>query len=104
MILRVIKILPVLKEPQWLEASLKTYLQKLTEIYLQKSSRKHLMKLLLNISFIFFSLTLNAQDVDFTSTLQQAEQGDADAQYMLALLYDNGVGVQRDLAEAARWY
>ena len=62
------------------------------------------MKLFLSSIFVFFTLTLSAQDVDFTNTLQQAEQGDADAQYMLALLYDNGVGVERDLAEAARWY
>ena len=34
----------------------------------------------------------------------RAEQGDADAQYTLALRYDYGEGVPQDYAEAARWY
>ena len=33
-----------------------------------------------------------------------AEQGDADAQYNLALMYRKGQGVPQDDAEAARWY
>ncbi len=33
-----------------------------------------------------------------------AEKGDAEAQYLLAYLYDDGLGVEHDLAEAARWY
>ena len=33
-----------------------------------------------------------------------AEQGDADAQYLLGLRYDLGQGVPQDLAEAAMWY
>jgi len=33
-----------------------------------------------------------------------AEQGDADAQYNLALMYDRGVGVEEDDAEALKWY
>ena len=33
-----------------------------------------------------------------------AEQGDADAQFNLGLIYDGGRGVLRDTAEAARWY
>jgi hypothetical protein len=33
-----------------------------------------------------------------------ADQGDADAQYKLGLLYDNGQGVPLDYAEAAKWY
>jgi len=33
-----------------------------------------------------------------------AEQGNADAQFNLAVCYDNGTGVQRDEAEAARLY
>ncbi len=32
-----------------------------------------------------------------------AEQGDAVAQYNLGLMYDNGLGVQQDLAEAVKW-
>ena len=33
----------------------------------------------------------------------RAEQGDADAQYTLALRYDYGEGVPQDYAEAVRW-
>ena len=35
---------------------------------------------------------------------QAAEQGDADAQYNLGLMYRNGLGVIQDFAEAVRWY
>ena len=33
-----------------------------------------------------------------------AEQGNASAQFNLALLYDNGTGLARDYAQAAAWY
>jgi len=33
-----------------------------------------------------------------------AEQGDAEAQYRLASLYDNGIGVKKDDTEALKWY
>ncbi len=33
-----------------------------------------------------------------------AEQGDASAQYNLGLLYHHGLGVKRQLSEAAKWY
>ena len=33
-----------------------------------------------------------------------AEQGDAEAQYMLGLMYNDGMGVPKDDAEAANWY
>ena len=33
-----------------------------------------------------------------------AEQGNADAQFNLALMYDNGEGVTQDYAEAVKWY
>jgi len=35
---------------------------------------------------------------------KSAEQGDPNAQYMLALAYDVGVGAAQDFAEAATWY
>ena len=34
----------------------------------------------------------------------QAEQGDADAQSNLGVMYANGQGVPQDAAEAVRWY
>ena len=33
-----------------------------------------------------------------------ADQGNADAQFSLGYMYDNGQGVPQDYAEAARWY
>ncbi len=33
-----------------------------------------------------------------------ADQGNASAQYNLALMYHHGQGVPQDYAEAARWY
>lgn len=33
-----------------------------------------------------------------------AGKGDAEAQYLVGYLYDDGLGVKHDLAEAARWY
>ena len=33
-----------------------------------------------------------------------AEAGNADSQFDLASMYDNGLGTKRDAAEAARWY
>ncbi|HIE65463.1 MAG: tetratricopeptide repeat protein [Nitrospira sp.] len=36
--------------------------------------------------------------------LQAAENGDAEAQYRLGLMYLNGEGVSQDLRQAAKWY
>src|SRR5512141_2304741 len=45
---------------------------------------------------------------DFNTAYQlikpQAEKGDADAQFILGFLYDEGKGVPQDYAEAAKWY
>ena len=45
---------------------------------------------------------------NFTAAYKQwkpiAERGDANAQYNLALLYERGQGVRRDLTQAALWY
>ncbi len=45
---------------------------------------------------------------DYETALKEwqplAEQGDARAQYKLAILYDKGQGVQQDVAQAGEWY
>ena len=45
---------------------------------------------------------------DYAAALREwrplAEQGDANAQSALGVMYDNGPGVARDDAEAVRWY
>lgn len=38
------------------------------------------------------------------SLIDFAEQGDADAQYHLALMYHHGTDVEQDLKQAAKWY
>ena len=46
-----------------------------------------------------------ADDVsDFKETLQVAEQGNAEAQFNLGLMYDNGQGVRQDYAQAVQWF
>ena len=44
------------------------------------------------------------QDSSLLETRRLAEQGDASAQLILGLMYDNGEGVPEDDAEAVRWY
>ncbi len=45
---------------------------------------------------------------DFATALREwrplAEQGDADAQYNLGLMYDKGYGVPQDYVQARQWY
>ena len=36
--------------------------------------------------------------------LARANAGDANSQYLVAFAYQNGVGVPKDLAQAAKWY
>ena len=43
-------------------------------------------------------------DKAFKLSRPLAEQGDAEAQYMLADMYDEGHGVPQDDAEAIKWY
>ena len=46
----------------------------------------------------------NSSDAGLQFWLKKAEQGDADAQYNLGVLYDNDQGVSPDYNEAAKWY
>ena len=41
---------------------------------------------------------------EFKKTKEQAEKGDAIAQYNLGLCYANGIGVSKDKVEASVWY
>lgn len=43
-------------------------------------------------------------DAAYTEWLPLAELGDVEAQYNLGVMYDEGAGVDRDLASAADWY
>lgn len=41
---------------------------------------------------------------DIEKCRESAESGYAPAQYQLGLCYEEGIGVQRNLAKAFRWY
>ena len=54
-------------------------------------------------TILLASAAISAQE-DLDALRRRAEQGDAEAQYSLAVMYDNGEGVLEDDAEAVRWY
>jgi len=61
------------------------------------------------VSYASFNKGWEAFDKgDYQTALKEwqplAEQGDAQAQYFLATLYDNGEGVAQDYKAAAKWY
>jgi TPR repeat protein len=64
------------------------------------------MKKLLTALVIIVSLgTVGAVCAqDFQSHKEKAEQGDAEAQYNLGLMYDKGQGVVQDYKKAVKWY
>ena len=45
-----------------------------------------------------------SSEIIFKRYEKAAEQGDADAQYNLALCYKNGTGVEKDAEKAVEWY
>ena len=47
---------------------------------------------------------VQAQTPELDELRALAEQGDATAQILLGLMYDNGRGVPEDATEAVRWY
>ena len=44
------------------------------------------------------------KDADAADCRVKAEQGNANAQYLLGLMYNNGQGVIQDYKEAVKWY
>jgi uncharacterized protein len=55
------------------------------------------------LGFATFLVASLASALDVSELRSKAEQGDASAQYELAMAYDAGQGVQRDLQQAAHW-
>lgn len=49
-------------------------------------------------------MMIHRTDEDMRRTVQGAEKGEVDSQFMLALAYYNGEGVERDYAKAAHWF
>ena len=56
------------------------------------------------ICLILFTGSAHAADDDFDAVKKAAEQGDADAQNNLGVMYIRGEGVTQDSAEAGQWY
>ena len=62
------------------------------------------MNSILRTLLVFVLLAVAGFAADFAETKKKAEAGDAEAQYNLGVLYDNGMGVPKDFAESAKWW
>ena len=62
-------------------------------------SRHFLLSILL-----MFSLSGCSNDSEFDQTLEKAQQGSAEAQFNLGVMYDYGQGVPKDDTEALKWF
>ena len=56
------------------------------------------------LMLVGFILPACSLELSLDELKQKAEQGDADAQYNLGLMYYNGEGVPQDDTEAVRWW
>ena len=65
-------------------------------------TRGYVQLLSITLLVVAFSVTLAAQQESIDEL--RAEAGDADAQYNLGGMYDTGLGVAQDKAEAVRWH
>ena len=55
--------------------------------------------------FMFFSLTACADDAaTFEAMLALANKGDAEAQYHVGMMYNNGIGTAQDTRQAFQWF
>ena len=52
----------------------------------------------------FISSPSWSEDFDADKTTYHAEQGNADAQFILGYMYANGKGVPQDYKTALKWY
>src|ERR1700709_294353 len=56
-------------------------------------------------SLLIFSMPAHANDADtFNAMVALADKGDAEAQYHVGMMYNNGIGTQRDLRHAFEWF
>ena len=54
---------------------------------------------------LFFSVPASAHETDtFNAMVALANKGDAEAQYHAGMMYNNGIGTQRDLKQAFAWF
>ncbi len=61
--------------------------------------------LLISLASLFScAVLLETKGDPLSKQFQEAENGDADAQYRLGLMYFKGDGISQDLSQAAKWY
>jgi TPR repeat protein len=60
--------------------------------------------LMLLIVFCGLNPLLSHGEEDIDGYLKKAKQGDVEAQFMLGFSYANGIGVEKNEAEAVKWY
>jgi TPR repeat protein len=54
---------------------------------------------------LFFSMPANANDAaNFNAMVALANKGDAEAQYHVGMMYNNGIGTQQDPRQAFEWF
>lgn len=54
---------------------------------------------------LIFSMPASANEADtFKAMVALASQGDAEAQYHVGMMYNNGIGTQRDTRQAFEWF
>ena len=57
------------------------------------------------MGFLFFSMPAHAKEAaTFNAMVALANKGDAEAQYHAGMMYNNGIGTQRDLRQAFEWF
>ena len=54
---------------------------------------------------LIFSMPANANEADtFNAMVALANKGDAEAQYHVGMMYNTGIGTQRDSKQAFEWF
>jgi TPR repeat protein len=61
-------------------------------------------RVILLAATILTLFTTSSLSADIKALRKQAEAGDAEAQFNIGSMYENGSGVKQDYAEAAKWY
>jgi TPR repeat protein len=67
-------------------------------------TRRNPFRVLLLAATILTLFATSSLTADIKTLRKQAEAGDANAQFNIGSMYENGSGVRQDYAEAARWY
>lgn len=79
-----------------------------TPITMRFSSQEKRAWVQTNIGTLYCNALNNTKDFNFTEAMKwfrrAADQGDAEAQYSIGMLYDYALGVSQDFTKAMQWY